>query len=82
MAKVGCFTCGKGFKGDTRELLLLFKKQYEEAGISRYFYRTMANGPIKVCRASQFKRIFDTEIKPNFDNGAEYSHIAEYNPIA
>lgn len=76
----GCFTCGRSFNGDVNKSLLAFKKQFEVSGISRYFYRLEANGEIFTCRASSFKTIFKEQIKPNLDNGAEYSHISEYNP--
>jgi hypothetical protein len=72
----GCFTCGRSFNGDVNKALAAFKKQ----GVSRYFYRLKANGEIFVCRASSFKTIFEEQIKPNLKNGAEYSHISEYNP--
>jgi DNA-directed RNA polymerase subunit N (RpoN/RPB10) len=79
---VKCFTCGKGFSGDTHELLLRFQRHYKEKGISRYFYKLETNGTIYTCRAEQLKHILETQIKPNFENGAEYSHITEYNPVA
>lgn len=75
-----CFTCGRSFNGDVNKSLLAFKKQFEQAGVSRYFYRLRAGGEIFTCRASSFKIILEQQIKPNFENGAEYSHISEYNP--
>lgn len=75
-----CFTCGAGFNGSVNDLLLLFRRQYEDMGIERYFYKLSSNGDILTCRKSQFKDIFEQQIKPNFENGAEYSHIREYNP--
>lgn len=80
MGVTSCFTCGKGFSGSVNETLLLFKQQYEKFGTDRYFYKLSANDAIKVCKSQDFNRIFITEIKPNFVNGAEYSHISEYNP--
>lgn len=77
---LGCFTCGKTFNGNINELLLHFKQVYEQKGIVRYFYKLSENGDVRVCRSSDFNRIFTDEIQPNFINGAEYSHISEYNP--
>lgn len=74
-----CFSCGKGFTGSTQDLLRLFKQQYLENGIERYFYRLETKGDILTCKKSQFKHIFETQIKPNFGNGSEYAHIKEYN---
>lgn len=82
MGKVECFSCGKGFNGDTNALLMHFKRMYNEKGIVRYFFRLSENGNVLTCKGKDFKAIFEQQIKPNFANGAEYSHIAEYNPIA
>lgn len=75
-----CFTCGKGFNGSVNDTLNHFKIQFDKFGIERYFYKLSENGAVKVCKKSDFSRIFSEQIKPNFDNGAEYSHISEYNP--
>ena len=74
-----CFSCGKTFNGDVNELLLEYKEQYLKKGIERYFYRLETNGDVFTCRKSSFKTIFETKIKPNFNKGAEYAHIKEYN---
>lgn len=80
MGVTKCFTCGMGFTGTAHQSLLHFRKLYEQNGIERYFYKLSENGAIKVCKKSDFNRIFNDKIKPNFENGAEYSHISEYNP--
>lgn len=77
---MACFSCGKTFGWEINSLLAICKKQYEKQGIERYFYRTSSTSKIKICRSSEFKFIFEKQIKPNFDNGAEYAHIKEYNP--
>lgn len=76
--KKQCFSCGKSFKGSTKEVLQLFKKEYVENGVERYFYRKEKDGDIFVIKKSQFKKVFKEVIKPNFKNGAEYAHISEY----
>lgn len=76
-----CFSCGNGFNGDTNALLRRFKQEYETKGIVRYFYKTETNGAIKTVRQEQFKTIYEKEIKPNFEKGAEYSHISEFTGI-
>lgn len=80
MAVTKCFTCGKGFTGSTHESLMLFKKIYEELGVDRFFYKLHEKDSIKVVKKQDFNRIFKDQIQPNFENGAEYSHISEYNP--
>lgn len=73
-----CFSCGRSFKGSVNDLLQLFKRDYLENGVERYFYKTSEKGDIKVVKKVYFSIIFETEIKPNFINGAEYAHIKEY----
>lgn len=74
-----CFSCGKDFTADTNVLLRAFKKQYEQFGIVRYYYRLKKNGETFICTSSSFKFILENEIKPNFQNGAEWAHIADFN---
>ena len=73
-----CFSCGQNFTSDVNALLRAYKKQYEELGIIRYFYKTETNGSIMICTESSFKTIYERDIKSNFQKGAEYSHISEY----
>ncbi len=73
-----CFSCGKGFKGDVNDLLRLFKQDYLDRGVERYFFKLSAKGDVLIVKKQQFKRIFNVQIKPNFKNGAEYAHIKEY----
>lgn len=72
-----CITCGASFNGTERELALHFKQQYENHGIVRYVYRLSPSEAFKFVRAESFNILLQSEIKPNFKNGAEYFHIAE-----
>lgn len=74
-----CFSCGQTFNGNVNELLQRFKRDYLNRGIERYFYRLQSNGDVRIIKKEQFKNVFETQIKPNFKNGAEYAHISEYN---
>ena len=74
-----CFSCGQTFNGSVNELLQRFKRDYLERGVERYFFRLEVNGDVKIIKKEQFKNVFETQIKPNFKNGAEYAHISEYN---
>lgn len=74
-----CFSCGKSFTNDVNGMLQMFKRQFLEQGIERYFYKTSEKGDVKVVKKAYFSTIFETEIKPNFRFGAEYAHIKEYN---
>lgn len=74
-----CFSCGQTFNGSVNELLQRFKRDYLERGVERYFFKLETNGDVKIIKKDQFKNVFETQIKPNFKNGAEYAHISEYN---
>lgn len=73
-----CFSCGKTFKGSVNDLLLLYKQEYLSSGVERYFYRTSTYSDIYIVKKSSFSSIFESVIKPNFNNGSEYAHIREY----
>ena len=73
-----CFSCGKQFSENTNAILRGFKERYLKYGTVRYYYKLDSNGPILICRASSFSKILENEIKPNFQNGAEYAHIGEF----
>jgi hypothetical protein len=75
---VGCFSCGLGFNGSTNELLRRYKKEFEQKGTERYFYKVNQTAPVEIARKESFMIIFERDIKPNFINGAEYNHIKEY----
>mgnify|MGYP003653384915 FL=1 len=74
-----CFSCGQTFNGSVNDLLSRFKRDYLENGIERYFFKESTDGDIKTFKKSQFKQVYETNIQPNFDKGAEYAHIKEYN---
>lgn len=69
-----CFSCGAGFKGNTRQLLL----QYKQAQKDVYFYKLEEGGDIYIVNKKQFKTVLQKQIKPNFKKGAEYAHISEF----
>jgi hypothetical protein len=72
--KKGCFSCGKGFSGDTRQLLLKYKQDKKDV----YFFKKVKDGDIFIVKKEHFKEVFKTQIKPNFKKGAEYAHITEF----
>lgn len=73
-----CFSCGEKFNEDVNALLRAYKRQFDKMGIVRYYYWLHPKDSIKICRESSFNTILENEIKPNFQNGAEYAHISEY----
>lgn len=69
-----CFSCGEGFNGSTRQLLL----KYKQEGKDVYFFKKVKDGDIFIVNKNQFKEVMKTQIKPNFKKGAEYAHISEF----
>ena len=74
-----CFSCGQTFNGTVNDLLRRYKRDYLERGIERYFYQLEKGGDVLIVKKEQFNFILETQIKPNFNKGAEYAHIQEYN---
>lgn len=73
-----CFSCGSSFSSGIAGVLQYYKYLYETTGLESFFYRLSSEGNVIVVRKSDFKVIFEEQIKPNFHNGAEYAHISEY----
>lgn len=69
-----CFSCGNGFNGNTRQLLMKYKQDKKDV----YFFRIVKDGDIFIVNKEQFKKVFASQIKPNFKKGAEYAHISEF----
>ena len=77
---MACFSCGETFQESEKEKLQRYKNHYDKTGEVSYYYRLSSDGPIFICWANSFSVILENEIKPNFKNGAEYSHICDFNP--
>lgn len=73
-----CFACGASLSYGDQNALSYYYRLYKEFGQERYFYRLKTNGPTRVVQREQFNYIFESQIKPNLENGAEYAHISEY----
>ena len=69
-----CFSCGAGFKGDTRQLLTKYKQEQKDV----YFFTLEKGGDVHIVKKDQFNTVFKTLIKPNLKKGAEYAHISEF----
>lgn len=78
---MACFTCGQTFSLNEKDLAIKYKKEYEKYGIERYFYKTSSEGTVHFVRKKSFNSVFEREIKPNFEKGAEFGHIKEYKGI-
>lgn len=74
---MGCGICAKLNKQE-KDFVKIYKDYYKRFGKVHYAYRTETNGDIKIASEDSFDTIFNTEIKPNFEKGAEYFHISEF----
>lgn len=75
---MSCFSCGVSFGAELNVVLRQYKDYYLKTGIITYYYKTSANGDVKICQKESFDFIYENEIKPNLDKGAEYACISEY----
>ena len=74
---MSCLPCGK-VKGRDISAVEYYRKLYKDDGLEYYAYRLKAGESFSFVKKSYFNGIFETQIKPNFDNGAEYFHISEF----
>lgn len=74
---MACGICGKLNKKET-DLVKIYRGYYTKYGKEYYVFKTSEKGDLKIVDKNQFKTVFETVIKPNFKNGAEFFHIKEY----
>lgn len=74
---MSCFSCSKLSDRD-RQVVKYYKTLFETTGKEYYVYRLNANEAFKFVEKQYFSKILQTQIKPNFDNGAEYYSIQEF----
>lgn len=73
---MSCLPCGKVTDAD-RVVVSYYKKIFETTGKVFYAYRLSKNKPFNFIEKQYFNQIL-TQIKTNFDKGAEYFHIQEF----
>lgn len=74
---MGCFSCSKLSK-NAKNVVKYYRELYETKGLETYVYRLCGNCDFKIVRKEYFNDIFNKEIKPNFEKGAEYFSIQEF----
>lgn len=74
---MGCGICAV-LNAREKDFVKIYKDYFKRYGKVYYVYRTETNGGIKIVPQESFNIIFEEQIKPNFDNGAEYFHISEF----
>lgn len=77
---MACFTCGKSFTGDVNLQLSNYKKEFEEKGIKRVYYKTSKDGDIHVSHAEPFFKHTHKKLtsKKAIKDGAEFALIQEF----
>lgn len=74
---MGCLVCGK-VNPQEAVIVKYYKTLFETTGKLYYVYRLKSNEGFKFVEKSCFNKIFETQIKPNFEQGAEYFSIQEF----
>ncbi len=74
---MGCGICGKLNK-QQKDLVKVYRGYYNKFGKEYWVYKTSEQGDIIIVNKNQFNKIFETMIKPNLKNGADFAHIKEY----
>ena len=74
---MSCLPCSK-VTDKERVVLNYYKTLFETTGVIFYAYRLSINDSFNFIEKEYFEKIFETEIKPNFVNGAEYFNIQEF----
>lgn len=72
-----CLPCTK-VSLDEQGVINYYKKLFESVGKEYYVYRLNTDDGIKIIEKAYFSTVFETQIKPNFINGAEYFFISEF----
>ena len=74
---MSCLPCGK-VTDKEKVVVKYYKTLFETTGKLFYVYRLGSNKAFNFVEKSYFNRIFETDIKPNLVNGAEYFSIQEF----
>lgn len=74
---MSCLPCGK-VTNKERVVIKYYKTLFETTGKEYYAYRLKANEAFNIVEKSYFSKILQSQIKPNFEYGAEYFHIQEF----
>lgn len=70
-----CYSCGKSLNYTEKELAKRYKKEFEEKGTVRYFFKRSKTAKTEFARAESFKNILPILKKKR---NADYAHISEF----
>lgn len=74
---MSCLPCGKVTHKE-KTVVKYYKTLFETTGRIFYAYRLNKQDAFNFVEKQYFNTIFTEQIKPNFDNGAEYFSIQEF----
>lgn len=72
-----CYACGRSLNYTEKEMARRYKKEFEEKGIVRYFFKRNKRANTEFARAESFKHILPT-LEKRKHIGSEYAHISEF----
>lgn len=72
-----CLPCSK-VSGKEQDSVKYFKGVFNKTGKIFWAYRLSVKETFKFVENEYFSKILNEEIKPNFNNGAEYFRIDEF----
>lgn len=75
MENKNCYACGNSLNYTEKELAKRYKKEFEEKGIVRYFFRRSKTAKTEFARSESFKVLLPILKKKR---NAEYAHISEF----
>jgi len=72
-----CYACGRSMNYTEKELAKRYKKDFEQNGVVRYFFKRNKKADTEFARAESFKHILPI-LEKRKHIGAEYAHISEF----
>ena len=72
-----CFACGIRLNYTEKELAKRYKKEFEQNGVVRYFFKRNKKAVTEFARAESFKQILPI-LEKRKQYGSEYAHISEF----
>lgn len=77
---MSCLPCSK-VSSQERDVVKFYKNLYKQTGKLYWVYRLGSKEAFNFVENAYFSKILDTQIKPNFSNGAEYFRIDEFTGL-
>lgn len=73
---MSCLPCSRA-NAQEQDAFKYYRGIYDKTGQEYFVYKLSTKDGYKIVKSQYFNEIFETQIKPNFENGAEYFSIRE-----